>query len=136
MSWDEHLQALQEGFSILPILERYKLNRRLCSLQRRRERTQRASRGSTNSSVAIEGTPVSKKFDETARLQSEKRQEWIQEIRGKRLQRIAEGASSAPRLASSSAMSFHRGNKCLGTHCSLIEQTEREHSSCQICHRI
>ena len=35
-------QALQEEFSILPILKRYELNKRLCSLQRRRERTQRA----------------------------------------------------------------------------------------------
>ena len=42
VSWGECPQALQEGFSILPILERYKLNRRLCPLQRRRERTQRA----------------------------------------------------------------------------------------------
>ena len=39
---------------------------------------------------------MSKYFDETVRLQSEKRQEWIREIRGERLQGIAEGASSAP----------------------------------------
>ena len=32
----------KDEFSILPILERYKLNRTLCSLQRRREKTQRA----------------------------------------------------------------------------------------------
>ena len=31
-----------------------------------------------------EGTCVSKNFDETVRLQSEKRQEWIREIRGER----------------------------------------------------
>ena len=39
---------------------------------------------------------MSKNFDGTARLQSEKRQEWIREIRGERLHGIAEGASSAP----------------------------------------
>ena len=32
---------------------------------------------------------MSKNLGETVRLQSEKRQEWIQEIRGKRLHRIA-----------------------------------------------
>ena len=78
---------------------------------------------------------MSKYFDETVRLQSEKRREWIREIRGERLQGIAEGASSAPRLASSSAASFPGRNECAGTHCSLIEQ-EREDSSCQICHRV
>ena len=49
--------------------------------------------------------------------------------------RTAEGASSAPHLASSSATSFFGRNECPGTHCSLIEQ-EREDSSCQICHRV
>ena len=47
-------------------------------------------------------------------------------IGGERLHGIAEGTSSAPSLASSSAASFPR------THCSLIEQEEREDSSCQI----
>ena len=70
---------------------------------------------------------MSKNFDETVRLQSEKREEWLREIRGERLQEIAEGASSAPCLAFSSAPSFH---------CSLIEQEEREDSSCQVCHRV
>ena len=64
------------------------------------------------------GTCVSKNLDETLRLQSEKRQEWIQE----RLQGIAEGASRAPSLVSSSAASFPGRNECPGTHCSLIEQ--------------
>ena len=41
------------------------------------------------------------------------------------LQGIAEGASSAPRMASSPAASFPGSNECPGTHCSLIEQ-ERE----------
>ena len=81
--------------------------------------------------MEIEGTCVSKNFDETVRLQSEKRQEWIREIRGERLQGIAEGASSAPRLASSSAAPFLGRNECPETHCSLIEQEEREDSSCQ-----
>ena len=75
-------------------------------------------------------------FNDTVRLQSEKRQEWIQEIRGERLQGIAEGASSAPCLASLSTVSFPGRNECPGTHCSLIEQEEREDSSCQICHRV
>ena len=69
---------------------------------------------------------MSKNFDETVRLQSEIRREWIREVRGERLQGIAEGASSAPRLASSSAASFPGRNECPGTHCSLIEQKERE----------
>ena len=46
--------------------------------------------------------------------------------RGERLQGIAEGSSSAPRMASSSATSFPGRNECSGTHCSLIEQEERE----------
>ena len=79
---------------------------------------------------------MSKNFDETVRLQFEIRREWIQEIRRERLQGIAEDASSAPRLASSSAASFPGRNECPGTHCSLIEQEEREDSSCQICHRV
>ena len=49
---------------------------------------------------------MSKNLDETVRLQSEKTEEWILEIRGERLQGIAKGASSAFRLASSSAVSF------------------------------
>ena len=69
---------------------------------------------------------MSRYFDETVRLQSEKRREWIREIRGERLQGIAEGASSAPRLASSSAALFPGRNECPGTHCSLIEQEERK----------
>ena len=78
---------------------------------------------------------MSKYFDETVRLQSEIGREWIREIK-ETLQGIAEGASSAPRLASSSAASFPSRNECPGTHCSLIEQEEREDSSCQICHRV
>ena len=79
---------------------------------------------------------MSKYFEETVRLQSEIRQEWIREIRGERLRGIAEGASSAPRLASSSAVSFPGRNECPGTHCSLIEQEEKKNSSCQVCHRV
>ena len=80
---------------------------------------------------------MSKNFDETVRLQSEIRREWIREIRVERLQRIVEGASSTPRLASSSAASFPGRNECPGTHCSLIEQMEertgwREQNESQI----
>ena len=79
---------------------------------------------------------MSKNFDETIRLQSEIRREWIREISGERLQGIAEGASGVHRLASSSAVSFPGRNECPGTHCSLIEQEEKKDSSCQICHRV
>ena len=74
---------------------------------------------------------MSKNFDEPVRLQSEIRREWIREIRGERLQGIAEDASSAPRLASSSAALFPGRNECPETHCSLIEQEEKKDSSCQ-----
>ena len=69
---------------------------------------------------------MSKNLDETVHLQSEKREEWIREIRGKKLQDIAEGTSSASRLTTSSATSFPGRNECPGTHCSLIEQKERK----------
>ena len=75
---------------------------------------------------------MSKNLDEAVRLQFEKSQEWIREIRGKRLQGIAEGTSSSPHLAGSSAASFPGRNECPGTHCSLIDQEERKDSSCQI----
>ena len=76
-----------------------------------------------------------KNFDETVCLQSEKKEEWIREIRKKRPQRIAEGTSSASRLANSSAALFPGRNECPGIHCSLIEQEETENSFCQICQR-
>ena len=79
---------------------------------------------------------MSKNLDETVHLQSEIRREWIREIRGVKPQGIVEGASSAPCLAILSAASFPGRNECLGTHCSLIEQKEREDSSCHICHRV
>ena len=69
-----------------------------------------------------------KNLDETVRLQSEKRQKGILEVRGEGLQGIAEGTSSATSLANS----FPGKNECPGTHCSLIVK-ERENSSCQIC---
>ena len=74
--------------------------------------------------MEIEGTCESKNLDDIVRLQSE--------IKEERVQGIAEGATSAPRLASS----FPGRNECPGTHCSLIEQEEREDSSCQICDRV
>ena len=58
---------------------------------------------------------MSKNFDEKVRLRSEKTQEWVRGIR-ERLEGIAEGASSAPRLISSSAATFSRRNMCPGTH--------------------
>ena len=76
--------------------------------------------------VEIKEACVSKNLDEAVRLQSEKRQESTQEITEERLQGIAEGMSSAPRLVSSFAESFPGRNECPGTHCSLIEQEERE----------
>ena len=71
-----------------------------------------------------------KNLDETVRLQSEKREEWIREIIGERLQGVVEGASSAPGLSSSSAASFPGRNECRVTHCSLIEQDRGECSPC------
>ena len=136
MSWDGCPQTLQKGFSILRILKRWELNRRLCPLQQRWERTQQAWRASTSSSVEIEGACVSKNLDETVRLESEKREEWIRELRRGRLQEVTQGTSSAPRLASSSAVSFPGRDECPETHCSLIEQEGREDSSCQICHKV
>ena len=53
-------------------------------------------------------------FHETICFQSEEREERIREIRGERLQGIAEGASSAPRLASISTSSFLGRNECPG----------------------
>ena len=79
---------------------------------------------------------MSKNLDKTVRLQSEKTQESIREIREKRLQGIAESASSAPRLASTSVALFLGRNECPGTHCSLIVQKEREDRSCQIYQRV
>ena len=61
----------------------------------------------------------------TSMRQYEIRQKWIREVRGERLQGIAEGASSAPRLASSSAESFPGRKECLDTHCSNRTEGER-----------
>ena len=85
--------------------------------------------------MKTEGTCVSMNLDETVRFLSEKREEWIREIREERLQGIAENRSSASRLANSSLASFSRKNECLGTHCSLTVKEKREGSSCQICQR-
>ena len=67
------MQVLHEGFSILPILKKQELNSRLCPLKRRRE--------SASSSVEIKETCVSTNLVETARLPSEKREEWIRQMR-------------------------------------------------------
>ena len=58
-----------------------------------------------------------------------KDKKWIREIRGEKLLGIAEDASSAPHLASSSAASFPGRNECPEICCSLIEQEERKDSS-------
>ena len=79
---------------------------------------------------------MSKNLDEIVHLHSEKREEWIREIREERLQGIAEGTSGTLRLASSSAASFPGRDDCAGTHCSLIDQEKRENSSSQIFHRV
>ena len=71
---------------------------------------------------------MSKNFDEKVHLQPE--------VRGERLPGIAEGAISTPCLASSSVASFPRIDECPGTHFSLIEQEDREDSSCQIFQRV
>ena len=63
---------------------------------------------------------MSKNFDEALRLDSEKREEWIREIRRERLQETAKGTSSVFCLASSSAASFPGRNECPWTHCNLI----------------
>ena len=65
---------------------------------------------------------MSKNIDETVHLQSEKREEWIREIRGERLQGIAEGTSSAPCLTSSSAMLFPGRND-------IVTQTQEKRYS-------
>ena len=72
--------------------------------------------------MEIEGTCVSKNLDEAVRLQSEKRQEWIREIRQEKLQEITEGMSRPRRSP---------GETSLGTHCSLIVHQKRKDSSCQ-----
>ena len=77
--------------------------------------------------VVVVGYPTpSEGWEHGGRPWSPRRREWIRQIRGERLQGIAEGASSAPRLVSSSAVSFPGRNECPGTHCSLIEQEEKK----------
>ena len=61
-----------------------------------------------------QGNLCVEEFDKTICLQSEKREERIQEMRGERLQGIVEGASSAPHLASSSAASIPGETSVLG----------------------
>ena len=79
---------------------------------------------------------MSKNLHEAIRLQSEKRKEWIREMKGKRLQGIAEGMSRTVDLANSSFVSFSERNQCPVTHRSLIAKEEKENSSCQVCQRV
>ena len=81
--------------------------------------------------MEIEGTSGSKNLDETVCFQSEKKEYLIREIRGDKLQEIADGTSSAPHLASSSASRSPGETSVRGPYCSLIEQEEIEDSSCQ-----
>ena len=74
---------------------------------------------------------MSKNLDETLRFESEKRQEWIREVSGERLQKIEESRSRAPLLVSSVVL-----REFLGTHCTLIAKEKRKDSSCHMCHRI
>ena len=81
--------------------------------------------------MEVEKTRVSENFDETVRLQSEKGEEWIREIREEKQQGFVEGTSSAAALTSPSAASFSGRNESPGIHCSLIVQEEKEDRSCQ-----
>ena len=83
-------------------------------MQRRRE--------STSSSVKTEETCVSKKIDETVRLQFKKR---VNARNKKRPQGIAVSRNSAPRLANLSAASFVVEMNP-ETYCSLTVQPESE----------
>ena len=67
---------------------------------------------------------MSKNLDSTPPVRDKTRVD-TRDKRRERLQGIAEDASSAPRLASTSAASFPGRNECPGTHCSLMKQDER-----------
>ena len=69
---------------------------------------------------------MSKSSDDPVPLQSEKREKWIREVKEERLQKIAEGTSSALRLGNSSAASFPGKNECSETHCNMIIKKERK----------
>ena len=86
--------------------------------------------------METEGTGVSKILDETVHFQSEKTQEWIQEIGGERLQGITESASSAPRLTNPSAALFLERNECPEIHCNRTVTEEREDCFFLICQRV
>ena len=75
-----------------------------------------------------------KNLDETVRLQSKKREEWMQEVRRKETTR--DSRSSSPYLANSSVASLPEKNECPGTHCKLIVKGERKDSSCQMCQKV
>ena len=63
---------------------------------------------------------MSKSLDETVRLQSEKMEERIREVKEDRLQGIAKGRSGETRAANSSNAAFPSRNECWETHCSLV----------------
>ena len=61
------------------------------------------------------GSCILKNLDETVHLQFNKKEEWIQQVKGERLQGTAKGRSSAPYQASSSAALFPGRNECPGS---------------------
>ena len=67
---------------------------------------------------------VSKNLDETVRLQP--RENWMQEVKGKKLQRPAETRKGVAHLVNSSAAPFPGKKECLEIHCSSIVKQERE----------
>ena len=77
---------------------------------------------------------MSKYFVETVRLQSEIKREWIREIRGDRDYKGLRRAKVAHPVWPAHQPCRYPGETSV--YCSLIEQKEREDSSCQICHRV
>ena len=73
---------------------------------------------------------MSKNLDETVRLQSEKRQERIREIRERDFKGLQRAQVVPPFGQLINRVVPQRRIECPGTHCSLIEQEEREDSSC------
>ena len=66
---------------------------------------------------------MSQNLDKTIRLQSEKRQEWIREM--KETTRNCRGREQRSPSDKLSAALFPGRNECPGTHCNLMEQEER-----------
>ena len=124
MSWDGWPQAVHKGFLILPILGCVRCNedeRRHREVEEGAQVFQWKPKRSVCRRIQIRWYSSSPRKDKSGYEE--------------RLEGIAESSSSAPHLPNASAASFSGRNECPGTHCSLIEQEEREDSSCQICQR-